>query len=183
MISQDQYLKEVFELPPLTAYKRQRNIRDNVIRAKVAKPPKDRPLRENCGLKKCGKQCTACPFLNEGKFVKINGQTQWKITKRVTCETRNIVYMIKCSKCKERYIGETKRSLKERLSDHRGYVYNQKVDYVTGQHFNQPGHSLSDLKITVIEKQKNEDDMYRKERERYFINKFNTFHKGMNRQI
>ena len=39
MISQDQYLKEVFKLPPLTAYKRQRNVKDNLIRAKVAKPP------------------------------------------------------------------------------------------------------------------------------------------------
>ena len=91
--------------------------------------------------------------------------------------------MIECSKCLQRYIGETKRSLKERLSDHRGYINNKKIEYITGHHFNLPGHDLSNLKITILEKQKTEDDLYRKERERYFINKFNTFHKGMNRQI
>ena len=112
----------------------------------------------------------------------MNEQTEWKITKRVNCDTKNIVYMISCSECKERYIGETRRSLKDRLSDHRGYINNQKLNYITRQHFNQPGHSLSKLKITIIEKQKSEDDSYRKERERYFINKFNTFYKGMNRQ-
>ena len=183
MICQDPYLKTVFELPPLTAYKRQRNIRDNIIRAKVAPAPTERPIRDNSGIKKCGKQCTACPYIQEGKFVKVNGQTQWKINKRVNCDTKNLVYMIECKKCKDRYIGETRRTLRDRLSDHRGYIVNEKTDYVTGHHFNQPGHSLSDLEITIIEKQKTEDDNYRKEREQYFINKFNTFYKGMNRQV
>jgi len=183
MICQDQHLKEVFESPPLIAYKRQRNIKDNLIRAKVANPPKERPLRENCGMKKCGKECTACPYIQEGKFVKINGQTQWKINKRVNCESKNLIYMIECSECKLRYIGETKRTLKERLSDHRGYVFKEKTDQATGLHFNQPGHNLSNIKITVLEKVKTEEDSYRKEREKYFINKFNTFYGGLNRQV
>ena len=183
MITQDQYLKEVFQSPPLTAFKRQRNIKDNIIRAKVARAPKERPLRDNCGMKNCGQQCTACPFIYEGKFVKIDSESQWKINKRVNCETRNLVYMIECSKCKERYIGETKRSLKQRLSDHRAYVTNQNMETATGLHFNKPGHNLSNLKIIVIEKQKTEDDNYRKEREKYFINKLNTFYKGLNKQV
>ena len=183
MIIQDQYLKEVFELPPLTAFKRQRNIKDNIIRAKVAPPTKERPLRENCGMKKCGQQCTACPYIYEGKFVKVNSESQWKINKRVNCETRNLIYMIECSKCKDRYIGETKRSLRERLSDHRGYVSKQIMDTATGLHFNKPGHNLSNLKVIVLEKLKTEDDNYRKEREKYFINKFNTFYKGLNKQM
>ena len=55
--------------------------------------------------------------------------------------------------------------------------------HYTGLHFNKPGHNLSNLKIIVIEKQKTEDDNYRKEREKYFINKFNTFYKGLNKQV
>ena len=167
----------------MTAYKRQRNIKDNIIRAKVAPPPSERPLRDKCGMKKCGQQCTACPYIDEGKFVKVNGESQWKINKRVNCESRNLIYMIECSKCKDRYIGETKRSLKERLSDHRGYVTKGNLETATGRHFNKPGHDLSNLKIVIIEKQKTEDDNYRKEREKYFINKFNTFYKGLNRQV
>ena len=37
--------------------------------------------------------------------------------------------------------------------DHRGYV-NNLVDSATGQHFNQPGHSLADLSVSVIEQVK-----------------------------
>ena len=39
----------------------------------------------------------------------------------------------------------------------------------TGQHFDSPGHSLSDLCITVLERVRSNDYLYRKEREKYFI--------------
>ena len=80
-----------------------------------------------------------------------------------------------------KYIGETKRILKFRLAEHRGYVNNDD-DTATGQHFNLPGHSLSDLTVTILEKVRSNDDLYRRERERYFIRKFNTYYKGLNRQ-
>ena len=48
------------------------------------------------------------------------------------------------------------------------------VDMATGEHFSLPGHTLSDLRITILEKVRSNDDMYRKGRERYFIGKFNT---------
>ena len=68
------------------------------------------------------------------------------------------------------------------LADHRGYIKNEKQETTTGEHFNSPGHSLSDLKITVLEVVKKKDDLYRKEREKYFIRQFNTFYDGLNRQ-
>ena len=53
----------------------------------------------------------------------------------------------------------------------------------TGEHFNEPGHSLSNLTVTIIEKVKNNDLNYRREREKLFIKKFNTLNKGLNRQL
>ena len=46
MVSQDPDLSEVFKQPPLTAFRRQMNIRDNLIRAKVSKDPKLHPERK-----------------------------------------------------------------------------------------------------------------------------------------
>ena len=56
------------------------------------------------------------------------------------------------------------------------------MDKATGHHFNLPSHSLSDLSVTIIEQVKKNDENYRREREKYFIRKFNTFYSGMNRQ-
>jgi hypothetical protein len=41
---------------------------------------------------------------------------------------------------------------KFRLADHRGYINNQDESKATGEHFNFPGHSLSDLSIIVLER-------------------------------
>ena len=45
------------------------------------------------------------------------GQT-FKI-KSHTCETSNVICMIQCTKCNLQYIGETKRRLKDRFTEHR----------------------------------------------------------------
>ena len=73
-----------------------------------------------------------------------------------------------------------KNSLLERLSNHRGYK-TRKTNDATVIHFNLPGHKLSDMRITALEKVKSKDPIYRKERENYHIRKLNTLYQGMNR--
>ena len=96
----------------------------------------------------------------------------------------NCVYLIQCKKenCKKVYIGETKRIMKFRFAEHRGYANNQDVTQATGEHFTSSGHSVTDMSILILEQVRSTDDIYRREREKYFIRKFNTYHKGLNRQ-
>ena len=96
--------------------------------------------------------------------------------------------MIECKKeiCNNKkywYIGKIKRPLKYRLADHRGYVLNDKQNQATGAHFSLPGHSLGDLSVTIVEKERKTCDLYRKEREKYHIKRFNTYYCGLNRKI
>ena len=61
-----------------------------IIRSKVAK--ENIRLKRNLkGMKKCNKNCTACPYVQEGSAVKKIKQ-KWNITKNVNCETFNCVY-------------------------------------------------------------------------------------------
>jgi hypothetical protein len=183
MTNQDSYLKQVFKDPPLTAFRRQLNLRNHLIRARVPKKERNYPKRFINGMSKCGDQCTACPYVKEGKKIRINGQT-WNINRQVNCKSYNLVYAIYCIKgnCRQVYIGETKRMLKSRVADHRGYVANKVTSQATGEHFNLPGHSLADLRVSVIEQTARKGSEYRKEREHYHIRKFNTFHNGINKQ-
>ena len=133
-------------------------------------------------MKKCGKSCTACPYMLEGKYIKIDERTTWKIEKNVSCNSFNVIYLLECKRCRLRYIGTTGRQLKLRLAEHRGYITNQVVNTATGAHYNLPGHSLADLKVTILEQTKSSDEDYRIEREKYFIRKFDAFNKGLNRE-
>ena len=183
MIGQNKYLNEVFKKPPLTAYRRQRNLRDILIKAKVPPAQKRYPQREGKGMTKCGKDCTICPYVMTGSEIKINNKENWHINRKVSCDTYNCIYMIECQKCGRRYIGESGRIMRARLAEHRGYINNQVIGITTGDHFNLPGHSLAHMKVTILEKVRNSNPDYRREREKYFINRFNTFYEGMNKEI
>ena len=124
---QDSYLKDVFEEPPLTAFRRQNNLRDMLVKSKVPPPPPPYPQRETKGMARCGNSCPSCPYVLPGKTVQIDTEKQWRIDKKVSCNTFNCIYMLQCTKdnCKKRYIGQTGRFLRFRIADHKGYITNQ----------------------------------------------------------
>ena len=70
-----------------------------------------------------GNSVLHAPLLKKEKKVKLNKST-WTIGSVVNCESSNIVYLIECQKeqCKERYIGESSRPLKERVKEHVGFI-------------------------------------------------------------
>ena len=179
----DPQLKEVFPLPPMVAYKRPKNIREKLIRSKVPPERNLRPKRKQPGCKKCNK-CNICPYIKCCKNVKSTATgINAEIMQEVDCQTKNIIYCITCKKCKMQYIGETGRVAKERFREHIGYVENKQLEKATGEHFNQKGHSVSDIEFVVLEKIFSLDPGVRKERESLFIKNFNTKHKGMNKMI
>ena len=93
--------------------------------------------------------------------------------------------MIECRKerCKKKYIGHTKRRLKKRLAEHRGYITRGKKERVTGSHFNSRGHSVSDLSVTILEICQSSNIGFLEQRESFFIHKFNTIAEGLNEQL
>ena len=48
--------------------------------------------------------------------------------------------------------GETGRRLADRFREHIGYVKSTNLTQLTGNHFNLPEHALSNMKVTVLEK-------------------------------
>ena len=91
--------------------------------------------------------------MSYGKYVnKLN--IKWFKNIPLSFETENNVYKIKCNKdnCKQKYIGESKRSMKDHFSKHIGYIKTSKTDQK--KHFNSPSHSLANMTATVLKKSK-----------------------------
>ena len=89
--------------------------------------------------------------------------------------------MIECNiyNCKARYIGETEIYLHDKICEHIGDVRNKNIEKSVGNHFNLPGHTLSNMIVTTLEKVNVNNTQYRKEREKYLIRKFNIFYSGL----
>ena len=178
----DPYLRQVFEQPPLIAYRRPKNIREHIIRAKVPPLAPPRPKRNIPGMTKCN-GCPICPYIRKGKKVRATASVfTAEIEQQVNCQTKNIVYCIQCKKCSIQYIGETQRSLQERIAEHKGYITRALKHKATVEHFNLPGHRVVDMEVTIIERIFNEDPQFRKQREQMWIETFNTKYKGLNRK-
>ena len=66
--------------------------------------------------------------------------------------------------------------------DHLGYCRREEISKATGAHFNKPGHSLSDMTISVLEQVSEEDTYYRECRESKHIRDFDLKYNGINRK-
>ena len=97
MTALDPYLNEVYPEAPLVAYRRPKNIREFLIRAKLPPRNQNRPKRNLKGVKKCKNSCIICPYIKEVTQVK-SENFSWKIESDVSCRSYNIVYMLICEK-------------------------------------------------------------------------------------
>ena len=141
-----------------------------------------RPSRVVKGMKKCNKPCPICPFIKEGKFVKASKSGQIvEIDGSYTCQSKNVIYCVNCEKCRMQYIGQSERTLQERVQEHLGYIRNEKCNQPTGHHFNQDLHFIHDFRVSIIEKVHKTDRATREVRESMYIQSFHTEFEGMNK--
>ena len=179
--------KHVFPHPSVIAYKRNASLRDLLVHSELPqnKPSNQQPAR----IHKCNHpRCLTCPFLQEGQtnYIFFNTNESRKITDYISCNSKNLIYLIQCKKCHSQYIGETKRKLNERFGEHRRSILNHHQllnPTPVSLHFNQPGHSINDAQLIPLELIRSKRDSVRKAREAHLINKAKTLHPlGINRR-
>jgi hypothetical protein len=152
----------------ITAYCNSQNLYKKLIRSSLL------PLNNNnntsnankianrtVGCIRCANtRCKACNYVSECSSVKssVNNRT-FKLQDRFTCKSSNIVYLVTCNKCLQQYVGETSRSLGERITDHLSCIRLRKATPI-GLHFNSAGHSLNNFAIAAIEQFENHPNAY-----------------------
>ena len=60
-------------------------------------------------------------IIEEKSYTFKNREARFKINKDLSCNSKNVVYVIECSKCKEIYVGST-QALNTRTSRHRSNI-------------------------------------------------------------
>ena len=215
MVSDNPELLEPFPKPPMAALRQGPNLRRILCKSKlhkVSRNPTRATHRSSAGWKRCSasgkRQCPICPYTpNTATSITshITGYTH-HIKTPINCQTENIVYAWKCTKCNENftintnnsrhvpdinirvdkkgsnYIGLSKRRFSKRFAEHRDYPKSGRVDEPSGQHFTLPGHSVSNLQGLAVEHVKNKDPFVLKAREAFLIQKFDSYRKGLNKE-
>ena len=94
--------------------------------------------------------------------------------------------MVTCKKDKQQYVGETGNSAKDRFVGHKNTVVqacHQGTEIAVGQHFQLPGHSVSDMLFTPVDHIFVRNIYVRKVRAKKIINQFDLVRKGLNRNL
>ncbi len=176
---------DMFISPPVIAYRRIPNIKNMLVRAKVSYPPiegtsgKTIPdIGDICQKHNC-KICAR--VLNKTKFYSAYTGRGYPLKGPLTsqhCGMTNIVYLITCTRCRQQYVGETKRTLNVRLKEHLADIKYAR-DTPVAYHFNSTGHNLHHVGIQVIDLLSGDVNKFttttlRREKETYWIYQLRT---------
>ena len=146
IVLKDHEMAEVFQSPPITAYRKGKSLRQHLVSSSYKSATK---LTKYKGTRPCKRPiCLTCPFTWETEEVQgpINNFT---IKTGFTCITENVVYAIRCKRCLMLYIGETYRRLGDCFVEHKRSIYNED-DCPVGAHFRRPDHTEQDMQVTVL---------------------------------
>ncbi|XP_045208770.2 uncharacterized protein LOC123560670 [Mercenaria mercenaria] len=156
-------MRTVFQEPPLLAFRRDKNIRDVLVHGKT-----NRAFRSSPDI--CS--CHICLLIFKGEVADTTKRHTYQTVTHTSCSDTNLVYGLLCKPCnKTIYVGETERSLKERISEHLRDI-RQQVDKPINRHF--IGHTERDLQVVVLQKLYHEGRLYRQILEEKWMKKLAT---------
>ena len=190
MIASNKAINDVFkDLHPQIVYKRGTTIANLIVRSETSSlESSDRSNVEilvallsgdqssaDPAVQPCkNKKCHCCRhIIQTSEFFDAANKNRSTIVGKFSCNSRNIIYMIKCLKCSKLYIGQTGRTLRDRLNNHRSDILLNKNTTIA-KHFNEPQHSIKHLGILPIFDLSNSDMDTRLKIEKDIIKTLNT---------
>lgn len=101
----------------------------------------------------CNKNCRVCPLLiRTGKMKSRNQKHKFTTKFNVNCQSSNLIYCIKCKCCKKEYVGQTKRTIKERINEHITSVKQAYKKTEVSRHFCGTGHNgIDDMEVHILD--------------------------------
>ena len=196
MVSKDQRLGRIFPKPPKPTYKRGKNIKELLCRAKV--PPMRRTIPTRAGgqdgLTRCNKGlnrngCSACPYItsrpdqvvksvvihNTGQVVPIEG--------RINCKMKGgYLYLLWSKKVPAiQYLGSSYREPRVRFGEHRRDIIDRNEEKAVSKHFLDTNSRVDDIVFVPFKKIRSRDRHILRYMETKLINEYNLIEAGVNR--
>lgn len=176
-LHEDEKLCKIFPDPPLISFRRNRNLRDLLVNARLPSIPDS---DEQPGFCECpSKKCSVMNFAIFGdKFSSSVTKQSFPINSFIHDKMDWLIYLITCKRCNMQYVGQTKTTLYTRFTNHKSdiklHTTEKSKQLPIGKHFNSGDHSFEDISIMAIESiTKKEKDVINK-RESFWVKKLRT---------
>ena len=185
ILGSDEEHKKVFSSVPMISFRRAKTLQDILVKSKL---PSE---RKQGTCKGCGRSnCQVCNFLlNSSTFSDSGGNREFSIRKGdFNCNSKIVVYRLRCKTCGKLYVGSTITKFRERLNNYKSHFtsYCKRRDAGTLHigtrvpqaklfaHFLQDDHhGTSDWEFQIIDGAYKETQV--RERESFWQHKLKTF--------
>ena len=170
--------KEVFPVPPVVAFRRCKNLKDILVRARLTSGREK--VHNNRGSSCCKKsRCQVCKVMsNSDSFMSSTTGKEYKINYSFNCDSSNVVYLIDCNVCGVQYVGSTCTPFRLRFNNYKACSRKFNLGSSVPQmeffrHFSEEGHRgfLNDISVKVIDRLTGND----RRRESFWQYRLNTF--------
>ena len=146
--------RPILQIPVIRGLRCPKNLRDLLVRARLTIPDNHsnksaRKKRNNCTRL----NCTYCRMLDKtGKIICPFNKRSYISRFNVNCQSNNLIYCLLCRSCNKAYVGQIKRSIRERAGEHLTSIRKNKQHLVVGRHYNSAGHrGTTDIRIYILE--------------------------------
>lgn len=142
----------------ISAYRRRKNLRDYLVKSKVSGRNKPK-----------SKSKIDCLYTKKRIH---NKQTHQKMGSISKPEIKNCIYLIQCTTCNKRYVGETGNTITTRLYQYKYNINKQNKHLTVIKHFIH--HGWKAIKVMILEDDPEWTLIQRRIREKRWIHKLNT---------
>ena len=129
-------------MPPLITFTRCHNLRDRLVHSDTREPPNTVSSNQTTGFSRCGRCAQCSNSLDTKYFTHPCTGKKYFIKSFINCSSTYVVYMLKCP-CGLVHIGQTKRTLKICISEHKTAIHTQNMDYAVARGLTTSLHHLS----------------------------------------
>lgn len=172
----------------MVAFKRGNNLKDLMIRG----DPYNLNARSNGltegGYTKCGKRCDSCDTFVDStdNVVCFASSKKYWLRRKLSCESKYVVYMAYCKVCKKQGVGST-FDWKPRMRNYKSHINKSRKTCRIVKHFIDEHKGVHNLKFVLLDCVDNVVglsteviDSLLLEKERFWIGTLVTQHKGLN---
>ena len=122
--------------------------------------------------------CQCCRMIIKENHVLNPSGTKYTLP-TFKCNSKNCIYVIRCTKCKIQYVGLTTINLRMRVNNHKTTIHKNKPSPVA-THFNQDDHNINLMQIAILEHCPTATLQTLRTKEAMWIHLLDTVQNGMN---
>ena len=135
ILSTNERCQYVSKMNPQVVYKRNKNLKDILVRAKYRSGETHCTSRNEQNVLKCG-SCSWCNKISEGsKFKSYTTGIEYRVYHKMNCTSPWVIYLCSCKVHKKQYVGKSKPKLNIRMNNNRNHLRIKKRDCKLVQHF------------------------------------------------